>query len=146
MFFIQLLYLICQLFNHPLIKFICPIFSTLLLKQNQEYSHGRVYGIAFNMFSPIHDKKRTQNLQNCISAQSGKSHSSAGNMRAIVRGMWKYAIMNKYCEYDITEHLIFEFTETEVSIHTRFTNVEVNKIPVLFLSLASIHLLKNNLI
>lgn len=99
------------------------------LKAKPGSSTWKNYGIAFNMFSPIHDKKiisiRAQDLQNCISAQSSKSRSSVGNMRAIVRGMWKFAVMNEYCEHDITEHLVFEFTETGIPIHTRFTDEEI---------------------
>ena len=46
-------------------------------------------------------------------------------MRAIVRGMYSYAIMNEYVENDVTQHLVFEYTDSENPIHTRFTDREL---------------------
>lgn len=87
------------------------------------------YDIAFNMFTTIHTKKiiniRPQDLQDCLTAQSSKSKTTIGNMRAIVRGMWAYAVMNEYVENDITQHLVFEFTSSTTPIHTRFTDREI---------------------
>lgn len=87
------------------------------------------YDIAFNMFATVHDKKimsiRAQDLQNCITSQSSKSRTTIGNMRAVVRGMYSYAIANEYVENDITQHLVFEFTDADTPIHTRFTDKEL---------------------
>lgn len=99
------------------------------LKNNPTKSTWKNYYIAFDMYAPIHDKKiisiRLHELQDCINAQSHKSETTIGNMRAIVRGMWQYAIMNEYLEKDITQHLIFEGTKSGIPIHTRFTDNEV---------------------
>lgn len=99
------------------------------LKNKPGASTWKNYDIAFNMYSSIHDRKiislRTQDLQDCLSAQSSKSRTTIGNMRAVVRGMWGYAVMNEYVDTDITQYLVFEFTETDTPIHTRFSEREI---------------------
>ena len=99
------------------------------LKSNPVDSTWRNYEIAFERFSALHHKKivtlRAQDLQDVFSASSSKSKSTIGSMRAIVRGMWSYAIMNEYTENDITQHLIFDATEAGTPIHTRFTDKEI---------------------
>lgn len=102
------------------------------LKSAPSESTWKNYKIAFNMFADVHHQKivsiRTQDLQNCITAQSSKSKTTVGNMRAIVRGMWEYAIVNEYTEKDVTQHLVFDFTESGVPIHTRFSDEEIKKL------------------
>lgn len=100
------------------------------LKNHPGAATWKNYDIAFHMYSPDHSRKiislRTQDLQECLNSYSSKSRSTIGNMRAIVGGMFDYAIMNGYCENDITQRLVFEFTESGVPIHTRFTNKEIS--------------------
>ena len=100
------------------------------LKSKPGASTWKNYDIAFNFFANIHPQKvislRAQDLQDCITAQSSKSRTTVGNMRAVVRGMWNYAVMNEIVENDITQHLVFEFTESSVPIHTRFTDKEIS--------------------
>jgi len=99
------------------------------LKNKPGASAWKNYGIAFNLYAPVHSKKiisiRPQDLQDCITAQNSKSRSTIGNMRTVVRGMWNYAVMNQFVEHDITQHLVFKFTETDTPIHTRFTDREL---------------------
>jgi len=99
------------------------------LKNKPSASTWKNYGIAFNMFSPIHARKiinlRAQDLQECITAKSSKSRATIGSMRSVIRGMWSYAVMNEYVENDITQHLVFEFTDPDAPIHTRFTDREL---------------------
>lgn len=99
------------------------------LKSKPGASTWKNYDIAFNMYAPIHSKKmisiRAQDLQDCITAKSSKSRTTVGNMRAIVRGMWSYAINNEFVENDITQYLVFEFTDSDTPIHTRFTDSEI---------------------
>lgn len=99
------------------------------LKTKPGASTWKNYDIAFHMYAVLHDKKminiRAQDLQDCLTAQSSKSKATIGNMRAIVRGMWNYGIMNEYIENDITQHLVFEFTDADTPIHTRFTDKEI---------------------
>ena len=100
------------------------------LKSKPGASTWKNYDIAFNFFANIPPQKvislRAQDLQDCITAQSSKSRTTVGNMRAVVRGMWNYAVMNEIVENDITQHLVFEFTESGVPIHTRFTDKEIS--------------------
>lgn len=102
------------------------------LKSAPSESTWRNYRIAFAMFAPVHHERipsiRAQELQDCLTAQSSKSRATIGNMRAILRGMWQYAIANEYTEKDITQHLVFDFTESGVPIHTRFTDDEIRKL------------------
>jgi integrase len=99
------------------------------LKNNPSASCWKNYKIAFNLYAPIHDKKiislRAKDLQDCISAQSAKSKATIGSMRAIVRGMWQYALVNEFTDKDITQHLVFESTYNGEPIHTRFTDEEI---------------------
>lgn len=87
------------------------------------------YGIAFDHFEDLHQHKiiniRAQDLQDCLNKYNHLSKSSIGNMRAIVRGMWKYALANDFVEKDITQSLHFEFTSSDKPIHTRFTDEEI---------------------
>ena len=87
------------------------------------------YDIAYNLYAPIHHKKmisiRAQDLQDCITAQSSKSRSTIGNMRAVITGVWNYALNNEYLDNNITEHLVYEFTDPDTPIHTRFTEREI---------------------
>lgn len=102
------------------------------LKNAPAESTWKNYKIAFNMFSSIHHKRftslRAQELQDCITSQSSKSKTTVGNMRAVLRGMWEYAIMNEYTEKNITQYLTFDFTESGVPIHTRFTDKEIKQL------------------
>lgn len=99
------------------------------LKSRPGASTWKNYGIAFNMYAPLHSEKiiniRAEKLQECITAQNSKSRTTIGNMRAVVRGMWQYAMMNEYVDTDITQYLVFEFTDPENPKHTRFTDREV---------------------
>ena len=99
------------------------------LKSNPSESTWKNYKIAYGMFAPVHDKKivnlRAQDLQECINAQSGKSKGTIGNMKALLRGMWSYALNNDYAEKDITQGLVFEWTATSTPIHTAFTDDEI---------------------
>lgn len=99
------------------------------LKNNPSQSCWKNYEIAFNLFSSLHDKKiisiRANDLQECISVNSAKSKTTIGNMRAVIRGMWNYAILNEFTEKDITQHLVFDSTYNGEPIHTRFTDKEI---------------------
>lgn len=102
------------------------------LKSNPTSSTWRNYDLAFDRFSSIHHKKivtmRAQDLQNIFTVANTKSKTTVGNMRAIVRGMWSYAITNEFTENDITQHLVFDSTESGVPIHTRFTDKEISQL------------------
>lgn len=102
------------------------------LKTNPSTSTWRNYEIAYNRFTILHERKITsikaQELQDCLSTHSSKSKTTISSMRAILRGMWSYAIMNEYLENHITQHLRFEYTDTDTPIHTRITDQEVDRL------------------
>ena len=99
------------------------------LKTNPSASTWKNYNIAFNNFAAIHHKKfisiRSQDLQECISAQSAKSRSTVGNMRAILKGMYAYAINNSFVDKDVSATLVYEWTDVDHPIHTHFTPKEI---------------------
>ena len=99
------------------------------LKNNPTENTWKNYHIAFQMYAPIHDKKiisiRAQEIQDCVNLQSNKSEATVGNMRAIIRGMWQYAIVNEYTEKDVTKNIVFNYEKSAVPIHTRFTDKEI---------------------
>lgn len=98
-------------------------------KSNPTDQTWRNYDIAFNRFSSIHPNKvvsiRMQDLQDILDLNSSKSETTLGNMKAILHGMWEYAIINEYLEKNITEHLTTNSSFDGEPIHTRFTNSEI---------------------
>lgn len=100
------------------------------LKDKLSDSTWRNYEIAFNHLSPLHPVKiiniRAEDAQNCLNAWNHKSKATIGNMRALLKGVFSYALMNEYVEHDITEFLKFEYTETSTSIHSRFSAEEID--------------------
>lgn len=90
------------------------------------------YDIAYNRYKELHQKKmisiKANDLQQIITANNVKSQSTVGNMRTIVKGMWKYAIANEFVDTDITQYITFEFTKSDTAIHTRFSDNEIKKL------------------
>ncbi|MDO5155144.1 MAG: tyrosine-type recombinase/integrase [Eubacteriales bacterium] len=100
------------------------------LKNQISESAWKNYGIAFNHFSDLHDKKfisiRADDLQDCLNKYNTKSRSTISNMRALLRGMYQYAKNNDYIEKDMTEGLVFEWTQSSEAIHDRYTDEEID--------------------
>lgn len=92
----------------------------------------RSYNAAFKYFSSVHNRKvatlRACDLQDCLTAARSKSESTVTNMSIVVRGMWKYAIMNEYLDRDITSGLVLESSTPAAPKHTRFTDVEIRSL------------------
>lgn len=99
------------------------------LKSNPSPNTWKNYLIAFNILSPIHHKKiisiRPQELQEIITSKSSKSAATIGSIRVVLKGVWGYAINNGYTEKDITEHLVYEWTNPDTPIHTTFSESEI---------------------
>lgn len=99
------------------------------LKSNPSDSTWRNYTIAFNIFAPVHHKKlisiKANELQEIITSKSSKSAATIGNMRVILKGLYSYAINNGYVDRDVTEHLIYEYSNPEAPIHTAFSEGEL---------------------
>lgn len=87
------------------------------------------YDIAFKLLLPLHDRKitslRAQEIQDVINQYSNKSRSTIGNIRALLKGVFKYSRMNDWCEKDPTEFLVYDYTDPDKPLHTRFTNKEI---------------------
>lgn len=102
------------------------------LKSNPAESTWRNYKIAYNFFEPIHGMKITaikaQDLQDILNSKNNKSKGTIGSMRAILKGMWSYAVNNDYLEKDITTNLVFEWEDPDSPIHTRFTDKEIEQL------------------
>lgn len=100
------------------------------LKDKLVASTWRNYEIAFHHLAPIHDVKiinlRASDLQECLNAYNHQSKSTIGNMRALLKGVYAYAVMNEYIEQDITKFLKYEYTSSSVSIHARFSDEEID--------------------
>ena len=92
-------------------------------------SSFRNYEIAFNMLSDLHCKKiiniKTQEIQNVVNKYSSKSRSTVGNIRALLRGMYKCSIINEWIESDPTQYVEFDYTNPDKPLHTRFTAKEI---------------------
>ena len=99
------------------------------LKSNPTENTWKNYNIAFRILSPIHHKKminiRANELQEIITSKSSKSAATIGSMRVILKGMYGYAINNGYLDRDLTEHLVYEWTDPESPIHTSFSECEL---------------------
>lgn len=87
------------------------------------------YEIAFNHLAPLHPLKfsniKVNDVQECLNAHNHQSATTIGSMRALLRGIFSYAVMNEYIEEDLTRFLRFEYTETSTSIHSRFSDEEI---------------------
>lgn len=89
----------------------------------------RNYDIAFNRYLPLHQYRissiKVTDLQECINNSNHLSKSTIGNMRTVIKGIYAYAIMQEYMEQNLTQHLNYEYTESNTSIHYRFSNEEI---------------------
>ena len=99
------------------------------LKTQLADSSWRNYLIAYNHLEPIHDRKiiniKAAELQDCLNARSHQSKSTVTNMKALLNGVYKYALMNNIVETDPTQYLKYEFTSSSTSIHARFSDEEI---------------------
>lgn len=99
------------------------------LKKQISDSTWRNYEIAFNHLAPLHQKKflaiRTADAQEVLNSYNHKSSSTIGNMRAVLKSMYSYARMNGYVDTDITEFLVYEWTDTDTEIHAPYTMEEI---------------------
>lgn len=91
------------------------------LKDKLSDSTWKNYEIAFNHLAPLHSMKiiniKVNDMQECLNSHNHQSKSTIGNIRASLKGIYAYAVMNEYIEQDITQYLVFEYTKTSTSIH-----------------------------
>lgn len=100
------------------------------LKIKLSKSSWKNYEIAFNHFADVHILKisniKTSDLQNCLNKYNSKSKSTIGNMRALLNGMYSYALMQNLVSSDPTQFLKYESTNSTQTIHSRFSDDEIN--------------------
>lgn len=100
-----------------------------LLKAKLSDSTWKNYNIAFNHLAPLHSIKiiniKANTIQECLNSYNHKSRATVGNMRAILKAVFGYAIMNEFIETDPTQFLTYEFTKPSTSIHSRFSDEEI---------------------
>ena len=99
------------------------------LKNQISDSTWRNYEIAFHHFSELHDRKfisiRTNDLQQCLNAYNHKSQTTISSMRAVLKAMYPYAKLNEYIDRDLTEGLVYEWTNSTEQIHDRYSDEEI---------------------
>lgn len=99
------------------------------LKRKVADSTWRNYDIAFNHLAPLHHKKfiaiTTNEIQEVLNQYNHKSESTIGSMRAVLKGLYLYARMNEYVDTDLTEFLVFEWTNPEEDMHAPYTKEEI---------------------
>lgn len=100
------------------------------LKKKLANETWRNYEIAFSHLAPIHQIKiiniRASDLQDCLNARNHQSKATIGNMRAVLKGVYGYAVANDFVEQDLTQYLSFEYTQNTTSIHSRFSDEEID--------------------
>ena len=99
------------------------------LKRQISESTWRNYEIAFNHLAALHHKKflaiKTADVQEVLNGYNHKSASTIGNMRAILKSMYSYARMNNYVDTDITDFLVYEWTDSDTEMHSPYTEEEI---------------------
>lgn len=99
------------------------------LKNQISDSTWKNYGIAFNHLSPLHEKKfiaiRSTDIQDVLNQYNHKSQTTIGSMRAVLKGMYTYARMNGYIDRDLTDFLVYEWTNPEEDMHSPYTEEEI---------------------
>lgn len=116
----------------------CPTFAEMYgkwkkyrnsLKRQISESTWRNYEIAFNHLAPLHHKKfiaiSVDDIQSVLNSYNHKSNTTIGSMRAVLKGLYSYARMNEYVETDLTEFLVYEWTNPEEDIHSPYTEEEI---------------------
>lgn len=100
------------------------------LKDKLADSTWKNYEIAFTHLASLHPMKiiniKANDMQECLNSHNHQSKSTIGNMKALLKGVYAYSVMNEFLEQDLTQYLVFEFTETETSIHSRFSDAEID--------------------
>lgn len=116
----------------------CPTFAEmydmwkkyrLSLKKQMSESTWRNYEIAYNHLAPLHNKKfisiKTTDAQEVLNSYNHKSSSTVGCIRAVLKSMYGYACMNGYVDTDITQYLVYEWTDADEEIHAPYTPEEI---------------------
>lgn len=97
------------------------------------YTHNRVIHLPqillYFLITVIKNRKfisiRTNDLQQCLNAYNHKSQTTISSMRAVLKAMYQYAKLNEYIDRDLTEGLVYEWTNSTEQIHDRYSDEEI---------------------
>ena len=64
-------------------------------------------------------------MQQCLNAYNHKSQTTISSMRAVLKAMYQYAKLNEYIDRDLTEGLVYEWTNSTEQIHDRYSDEEI---------------------
>ena len=64
-------------------------------------------------------------MQQCLNAYNHKSQTTISSMRAVLKTMYQYAKLNEYIDRDLTEGLVYEWTNSTEQIHDRYSDEEI---------------------
>jgi len=90
------------------------------------------YEIAFSHLEDIHHRKvvdiKASEIQECLNKWNTKSKTTIGSMRAVLKSVYTYATMEGIVEENPTPFLVYEYTQQTQSIHSRFSDEEIQKL------------------
>ncbi len=102
------------------------------LKTTLSQSTWKNYDIAFNHLEELHQRKitaiRPSEIQDCLNKWNTKSKTTVSSLRAVLKAVYSYAMMEKLVDEDPTPYLVFEYKEQTKSIHSRFSEEEIQKL------------------
>lgn len=102
------------------------------LKTTLSASTWKNYDIAFNHLEDLHCRKissiRPSEIQECLNKWNTKSKTTVSSLRAVLRAVYGYAMMEKLVDEDPLPYLVFEYKEQTKSIHSRFSDEEIQKL------------------
>lgn len=89
----------------------------------------RNYEIAYRRYSDIHDKKmcniRVDDIQTVADSISGKSDTTVITAKTVISQMYQFAIKRNYVTDNLANRCDWDFTKSEESIHSPFTDGEI---------------------
>ena len=100
------------------------------LKSNPSASTWRTYEAGYKHLHQLHKRPFTSikanEMQEIINAYNDRSKSTVKAMGIVLRGMYNYARMNKFITEDVSEFLIYEWSEPKEELHKSFSTEELN--------------------
>lgn len=89
----------------------------------------RSYEVAYSHLTDLHPVKiinvKVDDVQQVLNSYNHKGKTTISHMRVLLKGVFSYALMNKYIETDITQFLEFEYTNPSTQSHSRFSDAEI---------------------
>lgn len=90
------------------------------------------YDIAFNHLEDLHHRKitalRASEIQECLNKWNTKSKTTVGSLRAVLKAVYGYALMEGLVDDNPTPYLVYEYKPQGESIHSRFSDEEIQKL------------------